>query len=133
MYMMMLDKLMDYCERNNQYEMGLSYGVRILQHDGARECTHRQMMRIYYLAGDRTAALRQYQRCVEALAEDLGVKPERRTVSLYEQICADQLEHSAQLLEPARTGHTVAAATLVKALSLINQLQNLLAEIQQQA
>jgi DNA-binding SARP family transcriptional activator len=133
MYMTMLDKLTDYCERNNQYEMGLSYGVRILQYDRARERTHRQMMRLYYLAGDRTAALRQYQRCIEALAEDLGVKPERRTTLLYEQICADQLDHPALSLEAARTGHTVAATTLIKALSLINQLQNLLVEIQQQA
>jgi DNA-binding SARP family transcriptional activator len=133
MLVMMLDKLMAYCERNNQYEMGLGYGLRILQYDGARERTHRQMMRIYYLAGDRTAALRQYQRCVEALAEDLGVKPERQTVTLYEQICADQRENLTQSLETAQAGHTVAAATLMKALNLINQLQNLLVEIQQQA
>jgi DNA-binding SARP family transcriptional activator len=133
MLIMMLDKLTAYCERNNQYEMGLSYGLRILQYDGARERTHRQMMRIHYLAGDRTAALRQYQRCVEALAEDLGVKPERRTISLYEQICADHLENLTQSLETAQTGHTVAAATLMQALNLINQLQNLLVEIQQQA
>ena len=132
MLVLMLDKLTAYCERNNQYEMGLSYGLRILQYDGARECTHRQLMRIHYMAGDRTAALRQYQRCVEVLAEDLGVKPERQTVLLYEQICADQLENPTPSAEMVPNQHTV-AATLIKALSLINQLQNLLVEIQQQS
>lgn len=130
MYLMMLDKLMDYCESHHRYEMGLDYGTRVLLSDSARERTHRQMMRMYYLVNDRTAALRQYQRCVEALAEDLGVKPERQTVSLYEQICADHLKNPEQLPETARLDHTVRATMLLKALSLINQLQNLLVEIQ---
>lgn len=133
MYLVMLDKLMDYCEHHHQFERGLAYGVRILHCDGARERTHRQMMRMYYLAGDRTAALRQYQRCVEALKEDLGVQPERQTESLYEQICADRLENPAQALDMTRAGQTVAASALMKALNLINQLQNLLVEIQRQA
>lgn len=89
LFLMMLDKLMSYCEARNEYEEGLGYGERILGFDRAREHTHRRLMRLYYLAGNRTAALRQYEKCVAALAEELGVKPARKTSELYEQICAD--------------------------------------------
>src|SRR5262249_9952145 len=86
------DKLMSYSETAKDYDSGISYGARILSCDRAREHTHRRLMRIHYLAGDRTAALRQYERCVSALNEELGVKPARKTASLLEQIRSDQLD-----------------------------------------
>jgi len=92
MYLMMLDKLMTYSEAASRYDDGIAYGVRILGCDRAREHAHRRLMRIYYLAGDRTSALRQYDRCVDALKEELGVKPARKTLQLFEQIRSDQLE-----------------------------------------
>src|SRR5205823_7801753 len=61
MYLAMLDKLMGHCEAHREYETGLDYGLRILRCEPASERTHRRMMRLQYLAGDRTAALRQYQ------------------------------------------------------------------------
>jgi DNA-binding SARP family transcriptional activator len=90
MYLMLLEKLMDYCEAHYKYEAGLAYGTRILRRDRARERTHRGLMRLYSMAGDRTAALRQYERCVAALQEELDLKPAKRTVMLYEQIRRDQ-------------------------------------------
>jgi DNA-binding SARP family transcriptional activator len=92
MYLMMLDKLIGYCEAHEDYEAGLEYGTCILRHDGARERTHRRMMRLYYLSGHRTAALRQYERCAAALSEELGVEPSKRTLALLQQIQADRLE-----------------------------------------
>ena len=88
-YLHLLDKLMGFAEAGRLFEDGIHYGNRILQVDRARERTHAALMRAHYLAGDRTAALRQYERCVAALAEDLGVRPARRTTALYEQMCAD--------------------------------------------
>jgi DNA-binding SARP family transcriptional activator len=90
MYLSMLDKLVEYCKEHSDYERGQLYGSTILHYDRARERTHRQLMEVHYLAGDRTAAFRQYKRCVTALDEELGVGPERRTVLLYERICANQ-------------------------------------------
>ena len=92
MYLAMLFKLMSYCEANNEYEAGQLYGFRILNYDRASERTHRRLMRLQYMAGDRTAALRQYERCVAALDEDLGVKPDERTVTLYEKIRSGEAE-----------------------------------------
>lgn len=86
-----LDKLMAYCTAHGIYERGVAYGVRALRRDRARERTHRWLMRLHYLAGDRTAALRQYALCVAALDEELGVAPARSTLTLYEEIRDDAL------------------------------------------
>jgi len=90
MYLMMLDKLMDYCEAQDEIEAGLDYGARILRLDRARECTHRRLMRLYSMAGDRTSALRQYERCAAALEKELGVGPAEQTLTLYRQIRGDR-------------------------------------------
>jgi len=94
-YLIMLDKLMNYCEAHEKYETGLAYGRRVLKCDRARESTHRRLMRLYYLAGDRTAALRQYEQCVAALDGELGVGPSRLTVTLRDQIRLDQFQPAA--------------------------------------
>ena len=96
-YLTMLDKLLRYSSVQREYEAGQGYGEMILRHDPAQERTHRQMMRLYYAAGDRTAALRQYDRCVTALKEELGVAPERRTTNLYEKIRLGQDGESGQM------------------------------------
>jgi len=89
MYLAMLDKLIDSCQAQGQYERGLGYGATILRYDRAREGTHRRMMQLYCLAGDRSSALRQYEQLVHALREELDVEPSRRSVLLREQIRAD--------------------------------------------
>lgn len=126
LYLTMLDKLIDYCEVHHNYETGLSYGMRIMHCDRARERTHRQMMRLHYLARDRTAALRQYERCVAALDEELEIKPSKRTVALYEQIRADR----PLLPTPTPTERDVPTATpnaaLRELLGHIEQLQGML-------
>ncbi len=90
MYLAILDKLADAYEARGEYETGQSYAIRILRYDRARERTHRRLMRLHYLAGDRTAALRQYARCVAALEEELGVAPAKRTRELVERIRRDE-------------------------------------------
>jgi DNA-binding SARP family transcriptional activator len=89
MNLMLLDKLVQYCEIHQKYEAGLTYGWQILRHDHAYERAHRQLMRLYTLSGDRTQALHQYQRCLNALQGELGVEPSARTRQLYEQIQSD--------------------------------------------
>jgi DNA-binding SARP family transcriptional activator len=59
--------------------------------DPADELVHRELMRLYALAGRRHEALRQYQTCVEALAADLDVPPEPETAALYGQILSGEL------------------------------------------
>ena len=91
-YLSLLDKLSGYCEAHRKLECGISYAARILEHEPACERTHRKLMRLHYRAGDRTAALRQYDRCVASLRDELGVRPSRRTLALWEQIKSDQAQ-----------------------------------------
>jgi DNA-binding SARP family transcriptional activator len=107
-YLHNLDKLIDYSETCGEYKAGLAYGDRALQCDGARERTHRRLMRLHYLAGERAAALRQYDHCVEALHRELGVEPAARTVALYQRIRLGQFVDAPQSLR-GRTGSTGAA------------------------
>lgn len=131
LYLIMLDKLMGHCEAHNDYEAGLAYGALVLRCERARERTHQRLMRLNCLAGDRTAALRQYERCVCALEEELGVKPARRTLRLYQQIRADQLSQSAPI--PAEKSEAAEAAhPLPEVLGTLTRLQTLLAEVQDQ-
>lgn len=94
MYLMMLDKLIGYLQFHGEWEVAQGYATIILRFDPARERTHRQLMYLYSLAGDRTSALRQFERCSQALKQELGVRPERKTVELYERIKADQMNHA---------------------------------------
>ena len=112
-FMMLLDKLMGYFEARAEYETSIVYGNRILYEEPAHERTHRALMRLYYLRGDRTAALRQYEQCVLTLEQELGVRPTQRTVLLFDQIKADSVTIAAE--------HHPASATT---LPLRNQTQS---------
>lgn len=139
MFRAMLDKLMTYCAISGDYEAGLGYGERLLAEDPARERVHRGMMRLYYLRGDRTEALRQYERCVAVLARELGIQPSRRTVDLREQLRADSLDHDGLLLDgPADspwnlpTGPTPGSGSLRQILGQLTRLRQDLADAQTQ-
>jgi DNA-binding SARP family transcriptional activator len=129
MYLAMLDKLAGYCEAHNEYETGLVYGTHILRYDRARERTHRRLMRLHYLAGNRTAALRQYESCVAALDEELGVEPARRTVELYKQIRADQFD---SMIAETYLPSGVTTAPLPNVLGHLKQLCTTLTSLRQQ-
>lgn len=92
MYLMILEKLMLHAELTQEYELGLSYGLRILEADNLIESAHQLLMRLYYLAGYRVKALRQFERCTAILSQELGVSPSLQTQRLYEQIKADRFE-----------------------------------------
>lgn len=132
-YLGMLDKLMSYSAEMRDYEAGLDYGECILRYNRARERTHREMMRLRYLAGDRTAALQQYSRCVAILRDELSATPAHRTVELYEQILADDLQERES---PYQAGATPSRTTVDTPISaLLDHLQQLsinLGEVQQQ-
>jgi len=133
MYLTMLDKLVVYCEVRQDYDAGIEYGNRILRCDPAYERAHRHLMRLHHLAGDRTAALRQYERCKAALKRELGVAPAKATIALYEQIRADGLDHSPLpdgINPPERPDLTT--MPLVQALNRLRHLEAVLADTQLQ-
>lgn len=132
MYLAMLDKLMGYCEVQQAFEAGLVYGMRILRYDRARECTHRHLMRLRYLAGDRTGALRQYEQCVTALHDELDVRPATSTQLLYEQLRADTFEGSILTTNGTVIKEEIGSVPLPEVLGGFKQLLGTLAGMQQQ-
>jgi len=129
-YLVMLDKLIDYCEERHDYEAGLAYATRILRYDPARECTHQRVMRLYYLAGSRTTALRQYEHCVAMLEQELDVKPTKRTVALYEQIRLDRFDGVSVAPVEANATFETTATALHEVLDHLQQLRSVLANVQ---
>jgi DNA-binding SARP family transcriptional activator len=124
-YLVMLDKLMSFCEAEGKFELGIHYGSLVLRCDRAHERTHRQLMNFQYLAGDRTGALRQFERCAAALKEELGVRPDKLTSALYQKIRADQGDTSP----PAAPG----GASLADVLGHLQQIQAILCELQKRS
>lgn len=131
MYLALLYKLMSYCEAHHEYEAGLLYGTRILNYDRASERTHRRLMQLQYLAGDRTAALRQYDRCVVALDEDLGVKPDKHTVTLYQKIRSGEIEHPINAVLASLTETKPTESVLSEIVGRLEHLQVALANVRQ--
>lgn len=129
-FLMLLDKLMSYCEANREYERGIEYGERILRRDRAREYTHRRLMYLHHLRGDRTGALRQYARCLQALDEELSVTPAASTMRLREQIRGEGgVDPPGDSHDPRRVPHSPTEAV---AGGHLHRLQRELAELQRQ-
>lgn len=90
-----LQKLMAYHGAHGNCEHGLRYGERILARDLTREGVHRQMMRLYWLAGDRNAALAQYKRCAQVLREEMDAAPMDETTRLFELMVSNRYRPGA--------------------------------------
>lgn len=123
-----LGKLMAFHEKNGTYERGLLYGQRILERDDTRDKVHRDMMRLYWLMGDRSAALEQYKRCEQIMRETLGIAPTEATQRLYQKIVHQQSDRISPLLD-GRTWHPVQATSgepsQLSAIHLHDRLQRL--------
>lgn len=73
-------------EKTGSYQEALRCAELLLQLDSISEEAHRQVMRQHFLAGDRAAALKAFERCKEILDEELGVEPTQETHTLAAEI-----------------------------------------------
>lgn len=128
MYLSLLERLMSECEARRRYELGLTYGYAALRCDPAYESIHQRMMRLHYLAGNRAGALRQYDRCVKALKQELGIAPTAQTVHLCGQIRADSMDGFYP--SGAAPAGSPAAPLVDEALGRIEQIRNMLREVE---
>jgi DNA-binding SARP family transcriptional activator len=69
-----------------QYDEALEICARILSFDPCWEGAYRWMMLAYAHRGDRTLALRAYQRCRNTMSAELGVAPAPATTALYNRL-----------------------------------------------
>ncbi len=70
----------------SEYEKAIEYARRIIMFDPANEHAHQHIMFCHAATGDRNAAIKQYEECKQALAEELGVEPAAETAALFDWI-----------------------------------------------
>ncbi len=69
-----------------EFGQAIPYARRWAALDPLHEPAQRWLMRLYAEAGQRVAALHQYQECVRILRAEVNLPPSEETTSLYEQI-----------------------------------------------
>ena len=81
-----LAQLAAYHEGCGADDLARQYAWRQLALELWDEAAHRCVMRVLVRKGQRRAALAQYERCRQVLADELGVEPSAETTALYEHI-----------------------------------------------
>lgn len=87
-------------EAQGDYAHADRYARRQIALDPLREEAHRQLMRALALAGQRSAALAQYEACSQLLYTELGAPPAPETTALVQAIEAGTLTATALQTEP---------------------------------
>ena len=104
-----------------QFETAGAYALRWLALDPLHELAHQQLMRLYAWSGQRSAALRQYDACVQLLDAELGVSPHEQTVQLFRAIRDDTLAAPDRLVLELGAGaiSSLSAPTPARGTSLV--------------
>jgi DNA-binding SARP family transcriptional activator len=116
-----LTHVMGFCRTHKLPERGLACGRRILQMDPLREDVHREMMRLYHLAGQRSLALQQYDTCRIVLGKELGIVPMPETQALHAEIAAQTAQTPHAQAQPHHADD--AAPRLEEALNALRVAQ----------
>lgn len=87
-YLSLVDRLSELYLQNSQYTSVIHLCHKVLAKDRCYEAAHRRLMQGYLALGQRHLAVRQYQTCIRALREDLGIQPSRETIDLYHRIAS---------------------------------------------
>jgi predicted ATPase/DNA-binding SARP family transcriptional activator len=103
-YQAALAQLVDLLAEAGAYQAAADYAQRLVQQDPLNESQTIRLMRLYALAGERSAIRRVYQQCVTSLAQELGVEPEAATQAAYEEALAQAAASAAPL--PTLTAST---------------------------
>jgi DNA-binding SARP family transcriptional activator len=89
-------------------------------------------MRLHLAAGDRTGAARQYERCVAALKEELGITPSPETVEIYQKIYTGGLSHDPYLKKPPVSGLEPRTSALSEVFARLRATRRVLNSLREQ-
>ena len=81
-----LSKLAEDFSAIGQATQAIPHVRRLVGLDPLNEAAHRQLMEVYWLAGQPNAALKQYQDCEQILRKELNLDPQPETRELYKKI-----------------------------------------------
>ena len=87
-------------EQQQDYQAALAALDRALAFDPLQEDVQRSALRVHYLAGDRTGAIRRYESLRRVLDEEMGVPPMAETRALYDAIISDQAVGDQLIRDP---------------------------------
>jgi DNA-binding SARP family transcriptional activator len=111
-YLQGLERLMEYHDLRKSYEEAVTFGQQILYHDPLREDVHRDVMRLFAQSGQRTRAIRHFEKCCDLLDKELGVAPAGETRALYERILQLADGHVITASPESASSSTLEASTL---------------------
>lgn len=102
-----LERLVSLAGEDGQVKSSLDYAARWVSMDPLNEAAQRALMAAYARAGQRSAALRQYEICVNLLHSELGVEPEVETRQLAENIRSGKITAGEAISRPPSGGLTL--------------------------
>lgn len=89
----------------------LAYAQRWVALDPLQESAHQAVMRLLAQQGQQSAALRQYERCVEILKQEMGLAPNAATQALYTAIRKGEFRPIETVQHSNLTQHSNLVAT----------------------
>ena len=89
-YVGVVERLSELYLQKHLYAAVVPICQKLLSRDRANETAHRQLMLCYLAQGLRHLAVRQYQACLRALSEELGLPPSAETTALYRSIVSPE-------------------------------------------
>lgn len=92
-----LQHLVHWHTQAGELEQSIAYARRWLNLDPLHELAHRQLMKLYAWAGQRSAALRQYEELTSILKRELRVEPEEASQALYQAIHSREFEEASRV------------------------------------
>lgn len=81
-----LTELAAMAEAAKDWDDALAHAGELLALEPLSEEAHRRVMRLHYLAGNRSAALLAFDRCEQALKDEIGTRPSAETLALLATI-----------------------------------------------
>jgi DNA-binding SARP family transcriptional activator len=89
---------------------------QLLTFEPLQEHAHRRLMRLHYLRGDRAAALLAFDRCEQALKDEVGATPSTETLELLAQI-----DRSQPMASTGRNARRIVPASVLRPPRLIGR------------
>jgi LuxR family maltose regulon positive regulatory protein len=97
-----LEKLAHVYSARGEWEKAILRTRQWVALDRLNEAAQRMLMQVYTLAGQRSAAMRQFEDCTRWLKDELGQSPSEETITLYRTILTVKVgQHGDRLETPA--------------------------------
>jgi DNA-binding SARP family transcriptional activator len=97
--------LAECCLDQGDQRAALAAAERAIARERTRERAYRAVMRAHQAVGDRDGALRAYERCRQALVDELGVGPGSETAALHGAIVRDEAPERRPVVPIAYARH----------------------------